>query len=183
MPMRFRRFQFTIRGLIVLIAICGVFFAVLRTPLGFLAVYVFGFLAVYVGAILPGFLIGRARGGSGIIAGALSASALLVVGWIWHVAPQPPWRVETIAGVFALTTLVGGFTFVFSLLVSGALYLVVEVIGILLHPEQQVRSSDEIWWLPPDDGRADVAAEWVDSKLPDRSAGAHWDRPGRGAGP
>jgi hypothetical protein len=60
------RFGFTIRQLLALIAICAVVFALLRTPVGF--------LVIAVASVLPGFLIQRARGGEGILGGALSAA-------------------------------------------------------------------------------------------------------------
>ena len=43
-------------------------FALLRTP--------FGFLVVAFGFVVPGFLIERARGGDGVIGGAISASLI-----------------------------------------------------------------------------------------------------------
>lgn len=67
--MRLSRFQFTIRRLILLVAICAVAFALLRTP--------FGFLVIAIVMVLPGFLIHRSRGGDGILGGALS-TALVV---------------------------------------------------------------------------------------------------------
>ena len=154
MPMRFPRFQFTIRRLIVLIAICGVCFALLRTP--------FGFVVVCVGFVLPGFLIGRARRSAGIIAGALSASiiaALLVAGLILLNTPPPFFsRVDEIKALLGLASIFALFAFIFGLLVSGALYVVVEVTRICLHAKQRVKSSEEmeIRWLPPDDDPSEV---------------------------
>jgi hypothetical protein len=63
------RFRFTIRQLIALIAICAVAFALLRTP--------FAFLVIALALVLPGFLIERARGGEGILGGAISASLIV----------------------------------------------------------------------------------------------------------
>jgi hypothetical protein len=65
--MRVKRFQFTVRRLIVVVASCAVIFALLRSPVALLLIY-FGF-------ILPGFLISRSRGGLGIFGGAFSESA------------------------------------------------------------------------------------------------------------
>lgn len=70
--MQLPRFRFTIRQLIALIAICAVVFALLRTP--------FGFLVIAFGSVLPGFLIERARGGAGILGGALSACFIVCAG-------------------------------------------------------------------------------------------------------
>ena len=60
--MRPSRFQFKIRHLIVVVAVCAVCFALLRTP--------GGVLILYTGVILPGFMIERSRGGPGILGGA-----------------------------------------------------------------------------------------------------------------
>lgn len=70
--MRLPRFQFTIRRLLLLIAGCAVALALLRTP--------FGFVVVAFGVVLPGFLIERAKGGAGILGGALSASVIVFAG-------------------------------------------------------------------------------------------------------
>jgi hypothetical protein len=45
--------------------------------------------------------------------------------------------------------------FVFGLLCSGALYLVVEVINILLHPEQQGRLPEPAWSPRPLRGKCE----------------------------
>ncbi len=149
--MRPPRIQFTIRRLIVLIALCGLFFAALRTP--------FGFLAVYALAALPGFLIGRARGGSGIVAGALSESAFIAsvtIYLFWSEVPNAPkftTLADTIFGILILTTLAIGFAFVFGLLVSGVLYLLFEVPGLFFQRPGQDKffHFDEIRWLTPDE--------------------------------
>ena len=75
------RFQFTIRQLIALIAICAVAFALLRTP--------FGFLIIAFAVVLPGFLLERARGGKGIIGGALSAGLIICVCTFGPIRPRP----------------------------------------------------------------------------------------------
>ena len=98
----------------------------------------------------------------GIIAGALSASiiaALLVAGLFLltgassvflvcrrhQSAPRPCVHLRA-------------FRIIFGLLVSGALYVVVEVTRICLHAKQRVKSSEEmeIRWLPPDDDPSEV---------------------------
>ena len=83
--MRRLKFQFTIRQLIVWIAICAVLLAVLRTP--------FAFVAFAIAAVLPGFFLERARGGSGILGGTLSscliAVSLLPVFFLFLVAFNP----------------------------------------------------------------------------------------------
>ncbi len=146
--MRHPRFQFTLRLLIVLIAVCGVSFALLRTP--------FGFIVVYVGAALPGFLIGRARGGSGIIAGAISESAvlgLLTVGLIVYDSPRIYSGEQALAATFGLTILVAGFAFVFGLLVSAALFVVFQLAKLLIRERRPDKSShaEEIRWLDQDE--------------------------------
>jgi hypothetical protein len=73
--MRLLRYQFKIRHLLVMVALCAVLFALLRTP--------FAALALAFAAALPGFFIERARGGAGILGAAFStciiASLLAVV--------------------------------------------------------------------------------------------------------
>jgi hypothetical protein len=61
------RFRFTLRQLGLLIALFAVIFASLRTPAGVL-------LLIMVGPVLPGFILGRIRGGTGIGGGMLSAA-------------------------------------------------------------------------------------------------------------
>jgi hypothetical protein len=77
------RFQFTIRQLIALIAICAVAFALLRTP--------FGFLIIAFALVLPGFLLerARARGGKGIIGGALSTGLIICACTFGPIRPRP----------------------------------------------------------------------------------------------
>ncbi len=142
--MRLPQFQFTIRHLIIVIAVFAACFALLRSP--------FGLNVVYGGAVpfglyfcvLPGFLIGRARGGSGIIGGAFSeavAAAMLV---IVLSSPKPPYTsaiVHAIPGFLILTSLVMAFSFILGLLVSGSLYLIVEVTQIILHIEPLAGTS------------------------------------------
>jgi hypothetical protein len=133
------RFQFTIRGLIVIIALCGVGLALLRTPSGVVVVC----LTIH----LPGFAIGRARGGSGIITGALATAiffALMTVYQFVHESGNSL-TFRDVCAAFFFMSVGAAFAFVFGLLCSGALYLVVEVTNILLHPEQQGRLPEPRW--------------------------------------
>lgn len=146
--MRRPRFQFTLRLLIVLIAVCGVSLALLRTR--------FGFIVVYVGAALPGFLIGRARGGSGIIAGAISESVILgflAIGLIVYDSARIYSGEQAIAATFGLTILVAGFAFVFGLLVSAVLFVVFQLAKLLIRERRPDESLHpvEIRWLDQDD--------------------------------
>lgn len=61
------RFRFTLRQAGLLIALCAVAFALLRPPAG-------AFLVIMVGPVLPGFIFGRVKGGTGIGGGMLSAA-------------------------------------------------------------------------------------------------------------
>ena len=63
---RLRRLQFKLRQLMVLVLVCAVVFALLTTP----AVV----LVVAVGIVIPGFLIDRLRGYSGVVGGMVSAA-------------------------------------------------------------------------------------------------------------
>jgi hypothetical protein len=151
--MRLPRFQFTIGGLIVLIAICGVCFAPLRTPFGFVVVCVG---VIFVVAALPGFFIGRALGGSGIIAGALSEAAvfvLVMVAWIAYDSTRIYSTDQAIPAILGLTILITGFAFVIGFLISYALFVAVELWRILFRRQQQDRLSyfEEIRWLTPDE--------------------------------
>jgi hypothetical protein len=67
------RFRFTLGQAGLLIVLCAVAFALLRTPGGSMAL-------ILVGPVLPGFILGRVKGGRGIVGGMLSA-ALASVGY------------------------------------------------------------------------------------------------------
>jgi hypothetical protein len=71
--MRLPRFQFTIRRMIALIAACAILFSLVRTPAELFA------MIVSIGLVLPGFVIDRARGGTGVMGGALSCCLLVHV--------------------------------------------------------------------------------------------------------
>src|SRR5947207_2183502 len=64
--MRLPRFRFTLHESIGLIVVSAVILALLRTP--------GAALAVAIGIVLPGFVIDRARGCTGIVGGMISAS-------------------------------------------------------------------------------------------------------------
>jgi hypothetical protein len=150
LAMRFPRYQFTIGRLIVWIAVCGVAFAIMRMPYGFIAVF---FFVVFVGLPGPGFAIGRARGGSGIIGGALSTSVVILLScipFIWTAGWTPFSRFESAAGLF-VALIAAVLTFLIGLLLSGVLYLLVEGTRILLEPRQlQLSVSPTRWKLPGD---------------------------------
>jgi hypothetical protein len=125
--MRSRRIQFTIQRLIVVIAIFGVCFALLRTPAG---VVLFCFLAVFPGFVLPGFLIERAHGGPGIIGGAISVaaiSAVVTVALIFY-ARDFSLDFEVFIGTLVIMTLAAGFAFVFGMVLSSWVYLAFEFV-------------------------------------------------------
>jgi hypothetical protein len=138
--MRLPRFQFTIRRLILLIAICGVCFALLRIE--------GGFLIVYVGILLLGFFVARARGGLGPVEGACSAaavSAFLLVVWILQNLQEAHYPTFSAGIVIVLMfSLIVLCSFTLGWVLTGGLYLVIEVTKIMLHPELQIQSPDEI---------------------------------------
>ncbi len=68
--MRHSRIQFTLGQLMGLIGVCAVVFAALSTP--------FEIFVVALGIVVPGFIIDRFKGGSGIVGGMISASITLV---------------------------------------------------------------------------------------------------------
>jgi uncharacterized PurR-regulated membrane protein YhhQ (DUF165 family) len=143
------RLRFTIRQLLGLIAICAVTFALLRTP--------FGFVLVPVGFVVPGFLIGRARGGDGVIGGAISASliagGLMLAGSALAFALRPfhertPWNAFglVIVGSIAVSLM----AFVLGVVLSSILYAILKLIQTLLERPYQDESNGSIRWL--DDG-------------------------------
>jgi hypothetical protein len=69
------RFRFTLRQAGLLVAVCAVAFALLRTPTG-------AFLLVLIGPVLPGFIIDRVRGGRGFVGGMLSAAITSAGYWL-----------------------------------------------------------------------------------------------------
>ena len=147
--MRPSRFQFKIRHLIVVVAVCAVCFALLRTP--------GGVLILYTGVILPGFTIERARGGPGILGGALSAStitaSLVAVVNLLAMMWRPPSVVAGISALVVLTFAASVVTFFVGFLLSCGLCVLLEMTKHLFEPEEHERSSyvDEIRWLSPDE--------------------------------
>jgi hypothetical protein len=146
--MRRPRFQHSIRHLLGLIAVCAVCFALLRTPIGFVALRNAGLFGVWASGVLPGFLIARARNGHGVFGGALSFSAwtgLLVLALVtfpaFDLAPPVPSFGNTILVSLRVLCVVCPSAFAFGLLVSGALYLIVEVTQIVLQVEPIARAS------------------------------------------
>ena len=147
--MRPSRFQFKIRHLIVVVAVCAVCFALLRTP--------GGVLILYTGVILPGFVIERSRGGSGILGGALSASTIsasvifvanlladdvaAIVGRRGNISPRCP-DVRRV-----------GRHVLRRFLAQLALCVLLEMTKHLFQPDEDKKSSyaDEIRWLSPDE--------------------------------
>jgi hypothetical protein len=151
--MRLPRSQFTIRRLSVLIAGCAIGLAILRTSYDFVVVSlgVVGSVFVSVGVVLPGFLIAKARGGGGVIGGALSASVicpLLVMPAVlsFPFAVSDPFSYRELMGVLVFTCAAAVFAFIFGLLVSGALYLIYEVTYILWHLEPCDRTRGPRRW-------------------------------------
>jgi hypothetical protein len=111
--------RFTIRQLIGLIVICAVFLALLRTQAGPFILA----LVVPIGIVLPGFLIDRARGGEGILGGAL-AGGVVLVGFGSALAALMPGCL----GPAPLTLLLlGSAGLYFGTLVSQGLWIAVEI--------------------------------------------------------
>jgi hypothetical protein len=130
--MRRPRFQLTIRHSLALIAVCAVCFALLRTSIGC--------AVLWAGSVFPGFLIARARGGHGIFGGAFAFSAMttllfLVAGILFASHHLPFARSSVTFVVLGFVCLGFPAALGLGLLVSGALYLIVEVTQILLHME------------------------------------------------
>ncbi len=121
--MRVNRPQFTIRRLIIVVAVFAVCFALLRSPIGLLVAYLLLFL--------PGFLISRAHGGSGILAGALSESAfsaVLSIGWnSWHAARRASPLVEAITTLASNVLEAATVGFILGLVLSLILGLIIEI--------------------------------------------------------
>jgi hypothetical protein len=147
------RFQFKIRHLIVVVAVCAVCFALLRTP--------GGVLILYTGVILPGFMIERSRGGPGILGGALSAStitaSLVVVVNLLSMMVLPSSLIQGMTLLLVATFAASVFAFLIGFVLSCALCVLLEMTKHLFQPEQQDRSSyfDEILWLEPDKGSSE----------------------------
>ncbi len=87
--------QYTLGELMGLVALCGLGFALLTTGLAMLGA---GLLVV-----LPGFVLGRVRGGTGIVGGMISGCALpLIAALVWLVID---FRIGTRSATEALNAL------------------------------------------------------------------------------
>jgi hypothetical protein len=143
------KFQFTIRHLIIVIAVFAACLAMLRSPVGFLVLLVWG--------ALPGYVIGRIRGGSGIFGGALSESActaLLFLASILHDVPLASSPVQAIVSLFPMACLAAVPGFILGLLISSGLYVIVQMTKHLFEPEPFEKAQGEIRYLP--DGREEI---------------------------
>jgi uncharacterized PurR-regulated membrane protein YhhQ (DUF165 family) len=143
------RLRFTIRQLIGLIAICAVVFALLRTP--------FGFVIVPFGFVVPGFLIERARGGDGVMGGAISASLIcggLTLAGTSLAFALGPFHERTLWNAFGLVFVgsiaVSLMAFVLGGVLSTFLYAIFKLLQTLFAKPFQDESIGSIRWL--DDG-------------------------------
>jgi hypothetical protein len=146
------RFRFALGLLCKLIALCAVAFAALRSPIAVV-------LLISVAPVLPGFILGRVRGGTGISGGMLSG-ALTFVGcgiacYIYALLFDRP---RGVLGGDALT----GFFF---LLVMGSIWGIFA--GIILHLILQFLSL--LWRKRLTDDSCAVEAREDGSRLEDLS--------------
>jgi hypothetical protein len=129
-----------------LIAVCAVAFALLRTP--------FGFIVVAFGFVIPGFIIERARGGDGVVGGALSASlfagGLVVAGSAVYLSTGPDLG-RALVSAFSLLLAVSTIAFVSGMILSSILYAILKLIGTLIVSPLHDESVGSIHWLPLDD--------------------------------
>jgi len=148
------RFRFTIRQLIVLIAICAVAFALLRTP--------FGFLVIAIASVLPGFLIERARGGEGILGGAVSASLTVaclsvIAGGITFASrgstPTFDGPRDAFLSLAAALFLVSLVAFFVGWILSCVLYMIVKRSQTLFKRRLPAEPCGPIRWRPLHDGQ------------------------------
>ena len=143
--MRRLKFQFTIRQLIAWIAVCAVLLAVLRTP--------FAFVAFAIAAVLPGFLLERARGGSGILGGTLSscliAVSLLPVFFLVLVVFNP--LEHALIMFFQVLLFVMINSLVCGAICSGVLWLLARPVEMMLRAPVRDESCGPIRLYPPAD--------------------------------
>ena len=141
MAMRLPRYQFTIRRLILLIAGCAVVLALLRTP--------FGFLVVAFGFVLPGFLIERARGGSGVLGGGLSASLIaggLVIAGFYFCFTFGPNLGNALLEFVGFLYIVSLFAFICGTILSSMLYAIFTLPRAILKRPLRDESCGSIHW-------------------------------------
>jgi hypothetical protein len=141
------RFQFTIRRLILMIAGCAIVLALLRTP--------FGFLVIAFGFVLPGFIVGRARGGDGVIGGALSASLIsggLVVAGSALSLPAGQDLGRALVNFVSLLFAVVVMAFVLGVLLSAILYAILKLLRTMIESPLPDESNGSIRWHWQDDG-------------------------------
>ncbi len=143
-------FQFTIRHLIIVIAVFAACLAMLRSP--------FGFLVLLVCGALPGYVIGRIRGGSGIIAGALSESACVAVLSIalisLNMSRVVAWPAEGIVALIPVVCFAVLAGFIAGLVISSGLHAITQMTKHLFEPEAFEKAQGEIRYLP--DGREEI---------------------------
>jgi hypothetical protein len=143
------QFRFSIRQLAYFVAICALLFAVLRTP--------FGFLVLAIGCVLPGFWIGRARGGSGVLGGGLCASliacALAIAGHAAFFGFAPPFG-TSLSRLLHTMFYVSLSAFGSGACVSFLLSVVCELVGGLLNSPLRDDSIGPIQWQTMDEPSA-----------------------------
>jgi hypothetical protein len=147
------RFRFTIRQLVALIAICAIVFALLRTPVGFLV------LAVV--SVFPGFLIQRARGGEGILGGALSAALtacflVCAAGLLFFASiegPRAPRLGELVVAVLFSLFPASLLAFLLGWILSCMIFAMMKRTQPLLKHPLMKKSLAQTQWLRPQAGR------------------------------
>jgi hypothetical protein len=137
--MALRRFRFTIRQMIKLIALCAFCFAVLRTP--------FAPLIVAIGGVLPGFILSRANGGTGIRGGTLCGCLVFITYGIgtWILDSHPS---EATLPLFVFLLLAGA---IWGAFVSILLYCAIRVTKPLYQKPLRGEACGPIVWLGFDD--------------------------------
>jgi hypothetical protein len=144
--MRLPRYHFTIRSLLLLVAGCAVVLAMIRSP--------FGFLVVAFGAVIPGFALERAKGGDGILGGALSAClcagglAIVVFSRAYYHLDLGDAIVQFIAFLFCVLLV----AFVCGAILSSMLYAIFALIQTLMESPLRDDSCGPSWWHRLSDG-------------------------------
>lgn len=137
--------QYTLGELMGLVAISGVGFALMTTDLALLGV---GLLVV-----LPGFVLGRVRGGTGIVGGMISGCALPLIGALAWLAID--FRVRARPSGEALNVLPGLYMiFMVCLIWSGVVSCLLYAVDRrlqgcpVLGPNETGPPDAGIWFLP-----------------------------------